>query len=95
MSLSGKFQACLIFYEKIAQKAQNVKQKTFTLLEVCARKNLLLSVSLFLFCWSIFACDVFLCERNLFVKKINRLEIVPITSLYYTTTKILIFICVI
>ena len=32
----------------------------------------------------IFACDVFLCARNLFVKR-KRLEIVLITSLCYTT----------
>ena len=32
-----------------------------------------------------FAFWCFLCARNLFVKKINRLEIVLITSFYYTT----------
>ena len=32
-----------------------------------------------------FAFQSFLCARNLFVKKINKLEIVLITSLYYTT----------
>ena len=44
MRLLGQFQACLFFfYEKIlrAQKDQNVKQATFTLLEVCAREKLL------------------------------------------------------
>ena len=45
MRLSRQFQACLLFfYEKIsrAQKAlKNVKQTTFTLLEVCAREKLL------------------------------------------------------
>ena len=43
---------------------------------------LLFSVCLILFCWLIFAC-VFL-RSNHFRKKINRLEIVLITSLYYT-----------
>ena len=62
------------FYEKIsrAQKASNAKQTTFILLKYFARKKLLLllfSVCLILFCWMIFACDVFLCVGNLFVKK--------------------------
>ena len=44
------------------------------------------SVCLILFRWLIFACDVFLSARNLFVKKkINRLEIVTRTSFYHTT----------
>ena len=54
------------------KKHQNAKQATFTLLEVCAREKLLpqlFSVCLILFCWFIFACDVFLCALNLFVKK--------------------------
>ena len=92
MRLLRKFQACLLFFFfskrfRSHKKPQSVRQATFTLLEVCARKKLLpllFSVSLFLFCWFIFACDVFLCARNLFVKKkINRLEIVLMASIYY------------
>ena len=94
MRLSRQFQACLFFFFftkrfRAHKKHQNIKQATFTLLEFCAREKvlpLLFSVSLFLFCWFIFACDVFLCARNLFVrKKINRLEIELIISFYYTT----------
>ena len=91
MRLSRQFQACLYFFAKrfcVLKKHQNAKQATFTLLENCARKKLLpclFSVCLILFCWLMLAC-VFLCARNLFVKKkINRLEIVLITSFYYTT----------
>ena len=67
---------------------------TFTLLEVYARCLVfiqLFSVCLNLFCRFIFVCDVFLCARNHSVKKkkINRLEIVLITSLYYTTKRYL------
>ena len=54
------------------KKHQNAKQATF----------------LTLFCWLMFACECFLCSRNLLVKKkkkINRLEIVLITSFHYTT----------
>ena len=47
------------------------------------------SVSLFLFCWSIFACDAFLYAQNLFVKKVNRFGIVWKTSFYYTARKLL------
>ena len=57
------------------KKYQNAKQATFTLLEICAPEKLLpqlFSVCLILFCSFIFACDVFLCTRNLFVKKKNR-----------------------
>ena len=76
MRLLRKFQACLLFFFftkrfRSHKKPQSLRQATFTLLEVCARKRLLpllFSVSLFLFCWFIFACDVFLCARNLFVK---------------------------
>ena len=87
MRLSRQFQACLFFFdEKIL-----CSQKYITLRSFCAREKLLpllFSVSLFLFCQLIFDCEVFLCARNLFVKKkkkLNRLEIVLITSLYNTT----------
>ena len=73
---------------RVHKKHQIVKQTTFTLLKVCAHKKLLpllFSVCLILFCWLMFACECFLCVRNFFIKKINRLEIVLITSLYYTS----------
>ena len=74
MRLSGKFQACLFVYEKIlhAQKAPNPKQMTFTLLEICACNKLLpllFSVCLILFCWLMFACDVFFVLAKSFRKK--------------------------
>ena len=73
------------------KKHQHIKQTTLTVLEVCVHSKLLpllFSVSLFLFCWFIFACDVFLWARNLFVKKkdiMSRLEIALITSFCCTT----------
>ena len=66
------------------KKHQNVKQTTFTLLEVCVREKLL-SVCLILLCWFIFACDVFLFAQNLFVKNKSRFEIVLINPFHYTT----------
>ena len=50
---------------------------------------LLFSVCLILFCWLIFACECFLRSkpfRKKKQKKKHRLEIVLITSLYYTTS---------
>ena len=73
----------------VHKKHQKAKQATFTLLKVCVCKKLLpllFSVCLIFFCWLMFDCDVFLYARNLFIqKKINRLEIVLITSSYYAT----------
>ena len=92
MMLSRQFQACLIFFTErfcTHKKHQSKKQVTFTLLEVCAGKQslpLLFRACLILFCWLMFACECF-CAQNLFfffLKK-NRLEIVLITSLSYTT----------
>ena len=74
----GQFQACLFFYEKVlsVKKHQHTKQKRqqfFTLLEVYALPLL-------------FSIFVLFYAQNLFVKKkINRFEIVPLTSLCYTT----------
>ena len=93
MRSSGQFQACLFFLRKDfartkSTKTQNKQLSPFTLLEVCAREKLLpqlFSVCLILFCWLMFACNMFLCAQSLFVKKIYRLEIVLITSFYYTT----------
>ena len=99
MRLSRQFQACLYFFAKrfcVLKKYQNAKQATFTLLENCARKKLLpclFSVCFILFCSLMLAC-MFLCARNLFLKKINRLEIVLITSFYYTAKlTMLLLIC--
>ena len=79
MRLSRQFQACFFFFfirkDIASQKSPKRKASSFTILEVCARKKLLpllFSVSLFLFCWFIFACDVFLYAQNLFVKKKNK-----------------------
>ena len=91
MRLSRKFQVSLSFFTKrfcAHKKHQTRNIQTFTLLENCARKKLLpqlLSVWLILFCWLMFVCECFLCVRNLFVKKINRLKNVLITSFYQTT----------
>ena len=52
---------------RAGKKYQNAKQATFTLLEVCAREKLLpllFNVCLILFCWL-----MFLCARNLSLKK--------------------------
>ena len=50
---------------------------------------LLLSVHLLLFCWSVFACEMFLCAQNLFVKKkVNKqTQNCPANLKYSTTTQ--------
>ena len=78
MRLSGQFQA---------------KQTAFTPLEIFVHIKmlpLLFSVCLILFHWLIFAYECFFYTKNLFEKKKkkSRLEIVLITSLYYTTNVI-------
>ena len=93
MRLSGQYQACLLFLRKDfartkSTKTQNKQLSPLTLLEVCAREKLLpqvFIVCLILFYWLMFACNMFLCAQNLFVKKMYRLRIVPATSFYYTT----------
>ena len=69
------------FYEKIshAQEAPKRKTNNFHPLRSLWAQNFVLFVNVCL--W------VFLCVRNLFVKKINRLEIFLITSLHFTTSK--------
>ena len=55
------------FEEKISRAQKHVAPRS-----LCAREKLLpslFSVSLFLFCYLIFASDVFLCARNFFIKK--------------------------
>ena len=89
-----QFEVCLfVFYGKISRAQKAPKHKTINfhpLRSFRERKkllSLLFSVSLFLFCWLIFGVDVLFCARDLFVKKkiiTNRLEIVLITSLFYT-----------
>ena len=75
MRLLGQFQVCLsIFLRKGFKRTKMTKRKAndFHLLRsFCVREKLLpflFSVSLFLFCWFIFACDGVL-TRNLSVKK--------------------------
>ena len=50
---------------------------------------LLFSVRLFLFCWLVFACEVFLCAQNLSVKKkVNKqTQNCPANLKYSTTTQ--------
>ena len=76
MRLSRQLQARFFFFFTkrfhAHKKHQNGKQGTFILLKVCAREKLLpllFSVCLTLFCWLMFACECFLCSRNLLVKK--------------------------
>ena len=88
MRLSGQFQACFFFFhEKILSVKKNTKtqNKLFSLSEklLCAQKIValvafysLIFVLLVGFClW-----HVFLLSKTFREKKINRLEIVPVTS---------------
>ena len=66
------------------KKHQNAKQLTLNFLEVFVREKLLpllFSVCSFSFCWLVLVWFTFLYVQNFFVKKINWLEIVLITSL--------------
>ena len=77
MRLLGQFQACLfIFLRKGFKRTKMTKRKTndFHLLRSFGVREKLLpflfSVSLFLFCWFIFACDsVFVCAKSFRKKK--------------------------
>ena len=79
------------FCKKISlvQKAQNANQVTFTLLEGWACKKplpLLFFAHLFFVSLANVCLQTFLYARNLFVKKkVDRLEIVFIASIHYTT----------
>ena len=67
MRLSGEFQACLLFYEKISSVKEVPKHKTndfHPLRSFCARKKLL---PFLLFAYFCLIC-VF-CVQNFFVKK--------------------------
>ena len=84
-TISSQF---IIFYEQILSVKKALKHKLNNspspFWSFCARKklwSLLFFVSLILFCSLVFAFDVFFCARNLFVKKINRLDIVLIASI--------------
>ena len=87
----GTISSLFIFFTKRFRehkKHKNVKQTTFTLLEVQARKkllSLLFSASLFLFCWFIFVSNVVFCARNLLVKKNKEASNCPnnLIILYY------------
>ena len=77
------FKPVYFFNKKISHAQKHVTPRS---LYACEKLlSLLFSVILFLFCWLIFACDMFLHKQNLFVKKINRLEIVQIASFYNIT----------
>ena len=95
MSLSGQFQVCLFiffFYEKLLSvkkhsqakfnqhnKNKRTKNNKVNIFYVRKKTSKRVKVTCFAF-WCFF------CAQNLFEKKkINRLEIVLITSLYYTT----------
>ena len=87
--VSGQFRVCLFFLRKDFEREKKTpKQKTndfHPLWSFCARKKLLLLlffIRSFLFCYLVFACDVFFYAQNLFVKKIkiNRPKIVLIAS---------------
>ena len=91
MRLSRQFQACLFFfYEKIShtqkhsQAKINQQNKIKQTLNNKGNNFLLVQTSkrLEVVC---FTSWCFLCAQNLFVKKVNRLEIVLMTSFYYTT----------
>ena len=69
---------------RLHKKHQNAKQLTLNFLEVFVREKLLpllFSVCSFSFCWLVLVWFTFLYVQNFFVKKINWLEIVLITSL--------------
>ena len=87
MRLLGQFQASLLlfFNKKISSVKKAPKRKIINLRllrSFCERKllSLLFLIRLFLFCYLAFACDVFLCTRNIFVKKQKLLETVLIAS---------------
>ena len=86
MRLSGQFQACLFFYEKISRAQKSLKRKTNDFYPLRREKLLPLLFSVCLICFFGLLL-VIVCARNLFVKKkkINRLEIVQIASFYNTT----------
>ena len=87
MRLSRQFQACLFFLQNDfpctkSTKRQNKQLSSFLMQKIVAIlvQCLLIFVLLFHFClWHAFL------HGNLFVNKMNRLEIVLITSFYYTT----------
>ena len=85
MRLLRQFQDRLSFFFmkmfETHKKHQNAKQVTFTFLEVCARKKniaFVVFVSLFLFCWLMFACECFVCVKSFCKKKKNLRQLNPI-----------------
>ena len=84
MRLLGQFQVCLLFNfflrkdfelkkHQNAKKKKKKKKTISTLLKAFVRAKKLLPLLVFVclisFCLLVFACDVFLSARNLFVKK--------------------------
>ena len=88
MRLSRQFQACLFFLRKDFEHTKSTNN-FHPLRSFYARKKplpLSFFICLFLFLLVGFGWFAFLYAQNLFVKKkINRLEIVLVTSFYYTT----------
>ena len=88
LRLSGQFQVCLFFYEKILSVKKAPKRTTnnfYSLRSFCACQkimSLFFFVHLFLFCWLFFWLWRVFVRLKLSCKKviINRLEIVLITS---------------
>ena len=82
MRLSEQFQACLrSFYKKVLSVKKAAKRKTnnfHPLRRFCAHKKCCLCCLVF---WCFFLGSRPFCKK----KKKNKLEIVPIASLYYTT----------
>ena len=89
MRSSGTFQACLFFLRKGFERKKAPKRKAndFQLLKsFCEGKKFFVVYCLLNFVLLVsFSLWVSFYAQNLFVKKINKLEIVPITSFYYTT----------
>ena len=74
----------IFFYENVSRVQKAPKRKTsdfHPFKSLCAWKIVAFVLLVNVCLW------VFLCVRNLFVKKINRLEIFLITSLHFTTSK--------
>ena len=74
------FEPVYFFYENVlsVKKHQTRKKRLLPSKKFLRAQKLLpllFSVCLILFRWFIFACDVLLCARNLFVKKKNKMAL--------------------
>ena len=84
MEISRQFQACLLFFSRkyFASTKTHHKRKSANKTNKLTLNN---KDNNFLRAHKLLWRDVFLCARNLFVKKINRLEIVLIAPSHITT----------